>query len=88
MNVKEWIEGIAAGHPSPDLLTTFDQEIDGSIGGLGSKTELMYKSTREVPLFEFRGLMGSHIITETLETFMASVDNEIQELHTKYAKAP
>jgi hypothetical protein len=88
MNVKAWIQGIGAGQPSPDLFTTFDKRFDGSIGGLGSKTELMYKSAREVPLFEFRGLMGGHIITETLGTFMASVDKEIQELHTKYAKAP
>jgi hypothetical protein len=78
MNVKEWIEGIAAGQPSSDLLATFDREIDGSIRGLGSKTELMYKSTGEDPLLEFRGLMGNYVITETLETFMCGADKEIQ----------
>ncbi|KAE8130920.1 hypothetical protein BDV38DRAFT_289176 [Aspergillus pseudotamarii] len=83
LTVKAWIEGIAA---KKDLLTAFDKTIDGSIGGLGSKTEKMYQGTRNVPLFEFRDLKD--ITTSGIEKFMVQVDTAIQDLHKKYKVAP
>ncbi|KAE8374247.1 hypothetical protein BDV26DRAFT_284449 [Aspergillus bertholletiae] len=83
MSIKAWIEGIAS---NKDLLTTFDKSIDGSIGGLGTKTEKMYKGTRAVPLFEFRDLDA--IKTSEIENFMTNIDKSIQTLHDKYKAAP
>lgn len=76
MSIKAWIEGLASG---TDLLAKFDQSIDGSIGGLGRKTEAMYNSDRLVPLFEFRGLKD--VPTSGFGDFMRRVDEAIQELH-------
>lgn len=42
VNIKDWIQGIGKGDPSPDALSKFDESIDGSIGGLGSKMERIY----------------------------------------------
>ncbi|KAL1607616.1 hypothetical protein SLS60_002550 [Paraconiothyrium brasiliense] len=42
LSIKEWIEGIGSGSPTPDLLTTFDTQYDGSIGGLGTQVEKMF----------------------------------------------
>ena len=86
VNIKSWIEGIGAGSPSPDLLTEFDKTIDGSIGGLGSTTEKMYKSDRSVPIFEFRGLRTTK--TSEFESFMDEADTTVQKLHEKYADVP
>ncbi|KAF1967147.1 hypothetical protein BU23DRAFT_660434 [Bimuria novae-zelandiae CBS 107.79] len=43
LSIKEWIQGIDKGSPSPDLFTTFDKHYDGSIGGLGNQVERMFK---------------------------------------------
>ncbi|KAL8671114.1 MAG: hypothetical protein Q9168_004383 [Polycauliona sp. 1 TL-2023] len=92
VNIKEWIEGIGKGNPSPDKLTEFDKSVDGSIGGLGSSLEKMYNSQRSVPLFEFRDLLECSTAdmgnTPGIETFMSKVDTAIQELHKKFAVAP
>lgn len=93
MSIKSWIEGIGS---NKDLLTAFDKSIDGSIGGLGSKTEKMYNSPRSVPLFEFRSL--DSIVTEThmagkqkltgIVDFMTAADKAVQDLHKTYKNAP
>lgn len=86
MNIKSWIEGIGAQSPSPDLLTTFDQAIDGSIGGLGTTTEKMFDSERPVPLFEFRDLLD--VTTSGIVAFMTNADQSIQKLHKDFATKP
>ncbi|KAI4231791.1 MAG: hypothetical protein LQ349_005388 [Xanthoria aureola] len=92
VNIKDWIEGIGKQDPTPDLLSKFDESIDGSIGGLGSKTEKMFNSQRSVPLFEFRDLAECTTAdtpdTIGIETFMSRVDGAIQELHKNFANAP
>lgn len=79
LKIKDWIQGIGAQSPSPDLLTQFDQNIDGSIGGLGNRLEKAYNSDRLAPLFEFRDL--DTIKTSAFEDFMQKVDQAIQDLH-------
>ncbi|KAL8727285.1 MAG: hypothetical protein Q9181_005769 [Wetmoreana brouardii] len=86
VNIKDWIQGIGKGDPSPDLLSKFDQSIDGSIGGLGTKMEKMYNSQRAAPLIEFRDLAYKQI-TE-VEQFMKDVDSAIQKFHQDFADAP
>lgn len=87
VNIQAWIEGIGAQSPSPDLLTTFENNAkDGSIGGLGSTTEKMFNSQRSVPLFEFRNLKG--LRTSEIVGFMTEVDQSIQQLHKDYAIPP
>ena len=85
-NVKDWITGIGKGDPSPDLLTTFDQSIDSSIGGLGTQQEKMFNSQRSVPLFEFRDLLNIQV--SGFEQFMKDVDAAVQKLHQDFANAP
>ena len=86
VNIKSWIQGIGSNSPSPDLLTSFDKNIDGSIGGFGTKMEKMYNSQRSVPLFEFRDLDG--IKTSGFESFMTQADSAIQTLHKDFANPP
>lgn len=86
VNIKDWIQGIGKGAPSPDLLSKFDQSIDGSIGGLGDQMEKMFNSQRSVPLFEFRDL--DNIRTSKFEQFMTDVDSAVQKLHNHFADAP
>jgi hypothetical protein len=86
LSIKEWIQGIDNGSPSPDLLTTFDKQYDGSIGGLGTQVEKMFKLARTAPLFEFRDLKP--LFTVDFEKFMGEVDSSIQTLHQKFAARP
>jgi len=86
VNIKDWIQGIGKGDPSPDLLSKFDESIDGSIDGLGDQTEKMFNSQRSVPLFEYRDL--DNILTSKFEQFMIDVDSAIQKLHNDFADAP
>lgn len=86
VNIKDWIQGIGAQNPSPDLLTTFDRSLDGSIGGLGTAQETMYESQHSVPLFEFRDL--DTLPTSLFESFMDEADSATQALHAPYADAP
>lgn len=86
MPVKDWINGLDKGSPSPDLLTTFDTQFDGSIGGLGTKVEKMFNSDRTAPLFEFRDLQPQN--TKDFEKFMGDVDSAIQQLHTTFKDKP
>lgn len=87
VNVKEWIQGIGKQDPSPDQLTTFDAQIDKSIGGYGTQTEKIWKSDRSAPLFEFRDLDPT-LRTSGFGKFMGDVDSAIQKLHTDFAKSP
>lgn len=86
MNIKDWISGIGKQDPSPDLLSKFDQSIDGSIGGRGTSLEKIYDSQRSAPLFEFRNLLDKP--TSELEQFMKDVDSSIQTLHKDFADPP
>lgn len=86
VNIKDWITGIGAGTGDKDLLSIFDESIDGSIGGRGNLLENMYNTQRAVPLFEFRNLL--EIFTSGFETFMANVDKAVQDLHTNFANPP
>ena len=86
MSIKEWIEGIDKGSPSPDLLTTFDRQYDGSIGGLGTQVEKKFGLARTAPLFEFRDLVP--LTTGSFEKFMGDVDSAIQKLHKDFASRP
>ncbi|KAF2809892.1 uncharacterized protein BDZ99DRAFT_570540 [Mytilinidion resinicola] len=83
LSIKEWIQDIDQGSPSPDLLTTFDQQYDGSIGGLGTQVEKMFNLDRTAPLFEFRDLVPQ--LTADFENFMGDVDSSIQALHKNFA---
>jgi hypothetical protein len=86
VSIKDWIQGIGKGDPSPDALSKFDKSIDKSIGGLGTKMEKVYNLQRSVPLFEFRNLDTKD--TSEVEGFMTKVDSAIQDLHKKFADAP
>lgn len=86
VNIKDWIQGIGKGDPSPDLLSKFDQSVDSSIGGLDTHMEKMYKSQRAAPLIEFRDL--AYRTATQFEQFMKDVDSAIQKLHNDYAEAP
>ena len=86
MNIKDWIQGIGKADPAKDLLSTFDESVDGSIGGLGITMEKMYNSQRSAPLIGFRDLEYKKI-TE-IEQFMKDVDLAIQKLHRDFADAP
>ncbi|KAL9025128.1 MAG: hypothetical protein Q9196_006003, partial [Gyalolechia fulgens] len=86
VKIKDWISGIGKQAPSPDLLSKFDESIDGSIGGLGTKMEKIYNSQRSAPLFEFRNLLDRQ--TSQLEQFMRDVDSSIQTLHKDFADPP
>ena len=86
MSTKSWIENLDPKSHSKDELSVFDESIDGSIGGLGSKMEKLWNSDREVPLFEFRDLFDT--TTSEIAQFMQTIDENIQSLHTKYEKAP
>jgi hypothetical protein len=86
LSIKEWIEGIGEGSPSPDMLTTFDKHYDESIGGLGTQVERMFNRDRTAPLFEFRDL--NPLFTADFEKFMGDVDSSIQTLHNKFAARP
>ncbi|KAJ5168163.1 uncharacterized protein N7482_003757 [Penicillium canariense] len=82
MSIKSWVENMKTN----DLLRQFDQYIDGSLGGLGTRMETMYNSDRKAPLFEFRDIPDKK--TSEIEQYMADVDKEIQTLHDKYKSAP
>ena len=86
VNIKEWIQGIGQESPVPDRLSAFDKGIDGSLGGFGSKTEMIWNSDREAPIFEFRDLRDK----KSLEfgDLMGEVDGEIKRLHEEFAVAP
>lgn len=86
LSIKEWIESIGKGDPSPDMLTTFDKHYDESIGGLGTQVEKMFQLDRTAPLFEFRDL--TPLQTSDFEKFMGEVDSSIQALHKKFAARP
>ena len=86
VNIKDWISGIGKQDPSPDLLSKFDESIDGSIGGQGTKMEKIHNSQRSAPLFEFRNLLDRQ--TSQLEQFMKDVDSSIQTLHKDFADPP
>lgn len=86
VNIKDWIQGIGKADPSPDLLSKFDQSVDSSIGGFGTKMEKMYNSQRAAPLIEFRDLADKK--TTEIERFMKDVDSAIQKLHKDFADAP
>ncbi|KAL9084424.1 MAG: hypothetical protein Q9165_008062 [Trypethelium subeluteriae] len=86
VNIKDWIQNIGIGYPSPDSLSAFDQHYDGSIGGLNKAVEKLYRSQRTVPLFEFRDL--DPLTTMDFESFMDSVDSAIQTLHQRFATPP
>jgi hypothetical protein len=86
VNIKDWITGIGAGTGDKDLLSKFDESIDGSIGGRGNLVEKMYNTDRSVPLFEFRNL--DEKTTAEFETFMGDVDKAVQDFHTTFAKSP
>lgn len=86
LSIKEWIQGIDTGSPSPDLLNTFDKQYDGSISGLGTQVEKMFNLDRTSPLFEFRDLFPQN--TADLGKFMGDVDSAIQTLHKNFAARP
>lgn len=86
VSIKDWVESIGKADPSPDLLSKFDQSIDGSIGGLGTSLEKMFNSQRAVPLIEFRDL--ADVQTKDIEQFMKNVDAAVQKLHGDFANAP
>ena len=86
VNIKDRIQSIGKADISPDLLSKFDQSVDSSIGGLGTKMEKMYNSQRATPLIEFRDLADKQI-TE-FEQFMKDVDSAIQKLRKGFADAP
>lgn len=103
VNIKDWIQGIGKGDPSPDALSKFDESIDGSIGGLGSQMERMYVISPLLPIFNpiLGGILGlsrsvplfefrdlQDIKTSQMESFMAEVDSAIQDLHHTFAVAP
>lgn len=75
-----------AGQDRRDLLSQFDQNFDGSIGGLGTAQERMFQSSRDVPLFEIRGIDGR--TASGFEKFMKDVDSAVQALHKQFAKPP
>jgi membrane peptidoglycan carboxypeptidase len=93
------IDGIASGKEfildgksfkeSPggkDMLSTFDESIDGSIGGLKKATEEVLGTARRVPLFEFRDL--DTLPTKDWEDFMKRADEAVEKLHQEFANAP
>jgi hypothetical protein len=86
MTIKDWISGIGKQDPSPDLLSKYDESIDGSIGGQGIKMEKIYNSQRSAPLFGFRNLLERE--TSELEQVMKDVDSSIQTLHKDFADPP
>ncbi|KAF2492650.1 hypothetical protein BU16DRAFT_592358 [Lophium mytilinum] len=86
LSIKEWIQNIDKGSPKTDMLTTFDKQFDGSIGGLGTQVERMYKLQRTAPLFEFRDL--NPLFIAGFEDFMNNVDSSIQTLHKDFAARP
>lgn len=80
--IKHWIENL----DKEDLLTKFDEDIDGSVGGLGSKMEKVLGTSRDVPLFEFRDLNWQ--TTPDMANFVKDADAKLKELHQKYRQAP
>lgn len=80
--IKKWIESL----DSKDLLSEFDKEIDGSVGGLGSKMEKVLGTDRDVPLFEFRDLKDQKL--SEMVDFVKDVDARLTKLHEDHKKAP
>ncbi|KAI1349146.1 hypothetical protein F5Y01DRAFT_327670 [Xylaria sp. FL0043] len=82
--IKEWMDDLQAN--KGDRLSIADKTYDGQIGGFGDKMEYVLGTTRLVPLFEFRDL-GSSVASQ-FEDVVTTAENEVINLHTKYATAP
>ncbi|KAJ5981144.1 hypothetical protein N7481_008442 [Penicillium waksmanii] len=80
--IKDWIKNL----DKEDLLTRFDKEIDGSVGGLGSKMEKVLGTSRDAPLFEFRDLEWQ--ATPSIASFVKDADAKLTQLHQKYRQVP
>ncbi len=53
--IKDWMESIER-RKSPNMLTQFDDQVDGSIGGLGAALGNVLDAKCGVPLFKFKDL--------------------------------
>lgn len=85
LTVSDWIKSIGAGS-APDALTTLDQFIDRSIGGLGSSLENMYGGKRAVPLFEFRNLQNS--ASKDFVSRVIGYEKAVMNLHKAHLNVP
>ena len=76
---------IASG-PSPDKLTKLDGLIDGQVGGLGTALENIIDSTRAVPLFEFRNLLG--VAAGQMQDTVSKAEQAVITYFNKYKTPP
>ena len=68
------------------MLSSLDETVDSSIGGLKKATEEVLDTYHKVPLFGFRNL--NQIRTSEWENFMKRIDESVQTIHQKFANAP
>ncbi len=87
LKVQDWIQSIQDG-TFPDKLSTLDQAIDGSIGGLRDALENVIDSSpsRAVPLFEFRRLAGVKL--GDVESLVTKAENAIVAYHRAGVNPP
>jgi hypothetical protein len=83
VTIKDWMENLQTGQ---DLLTQADRIIDGQVGGLGTAVEYVLRTTREIPLFEFRNLGSSAI--PNFQTDVEAAENAIIAYHRQFATPP
>lgn len=84
VTVKDWLDQVQAG--TADLLQEADKIIDGQVGALGSATEYVLNTKREVPLFEFRDIFG--IKPSEFKAKVEDIEAAIVAFHKKYPTAP
>ena len=65
-----------------DSLTILDRRMDGSIGRLGRKMEYVYRTTRLVPIWEFRAL--DLIYYTSFYDLVARMETEVLYFHNRY----
>ncbi|KAL8827257.1 MAG: hypothetical protein Q9191_003292 [Dirinaria sp. TL-2023a] len=82
--VREWMESIADG-TVPDALTTFDEDVDSSIGGFKTALENVLGTHRPVPIFEFRKL--DNIDTPDTVRFAKRIEENAVYLHRMFSRA-
>lgn len=94
LSVKEWMASIEAGE-TPDRLTVLDDNMDKSIGGLGTTVEYLPGTKYAVPLFEFRELGGIDVMSmevdgktlDGFESFVAGVEESLEDIYDEIKDA-
>ncbi|KAL9105246.1 MAG: hypothetical protein Q9227_009547 [Pyrenula ochraceoflavens] len=89
LTVENWINSIVkppTRDEPDDLLTTLDERVDGSIGGLGNRLEELLGTTRPAPIWEFRSLDKRTV--EEFKPWVQQVEEEVIMWHKKYRNPP